>query len=81
MKDISRKQKKTKVKNTVPHLLSAVCNHEDCPSWLRSLIWNALSDNATIPADTPEFYKQCLKYSNLSVMTTLKITGGFNNEN
>ncbi len=65
MQNNTKKPKKIKVKNTVPHLLSALCNHDDCPEWLKSKIWNTLSDNANIPADTPEFYEQCLKYSRL----------------
>ncbi len=78
MKNIAQKKKKIKVKNTVPHLLSAACNHEDCPNWLRTLVWNTLSDNANIPADTPAFYKQCLKYSRLSDAMDLENYGGLN---
>ncbi len=63
MKNNTGKPKKIKVKNTVPHLLSAVCNHEDCPEWLKGKIWNTLTDNAHIPSDTAAFFKECLKYS------------------
>jgi hypothetical protein len=66
MKKNTEKKKKIKVKNTVPHLLSAAMNHEDCPNWLKGLIWNTFNDNADMPADTPEFYAQCIKYSRLS---------------
>jgi hypothetical protein len=58
--------KKIKVKNTVPHLLMALVRHEDCPVWLDMKIWNTMSDNGNIPANTVGFFKQALKYSRLS---------------
>ena len=70
MKNLSQKKKKIKVKNTVLHLLSAAMNHDDCPNWLKALIWNTLNDNADMPADRPEFYAECIKYSRLSDIDT-----------
>ncbi len=64
MKD-NNKKKKIKVKNTVPDLLAAVTNHEDCPEWLKSKIYNTLADNSTIPADCAEMYGAMLKYTTL----------------
>ncbi len=66
MKKITQKKKKIKVKNTVPHLLMALVSHEDCPVWLDMKIWNTLTNNANIPANTVGFFKQALKYSRLS---------------
>jgi hypothetical protein len=78
MKNIAQRKKKIKVKNTVPHLLSTACNHEECPNWLKTLVWNTLSDNANVPADTPAFYKQCLKYSRLFDDVEYDTYGGLN---
>jgi hypothetical protein len=29
-----------KIKNKLPELLEAVCNHKDCPEWLQDGIWD-----------------------------------------
>lgn len=33
-----------KVKNELPELLEALCNHDDCPDWLSDEIWDAFND-------------------------------------
>jgi hypothetical protein len=66
---MKRKQKKIKVKNTLPHLLSALCTHDDCPEWLKLKIWDTLNDNADIPPDSPDQYTLMLKYSRLDKNT------------
>jgi len=29
-----------KIKNALPELLETVCNHKDCPDWLKEGIWD-----------------------------------------
>jgi hypothetical protein len=33
-----------KIKNKLPELLEAVCNHADCPEWLTDAIWDAFNN-------------------------------------
>lgn len=32
------------IKNDVPNLLHALCNHQHCPEWLRGLIWDEMNE-------------------------------------
>lgn len=32
------------VKNELPELLEAVCNHPDCEDWLKDAIWDAVNN-------------------------------------
>jgi len=32
------------INNELPELLEAVCSHDDCPSWLRNVIWDGFND-------------------------------------
>lgn len=36
-----------RIKNDLPHLLAAVCNHPECPDWLKDKIWDAVTAEAT----------------------------------
>jgi hypothetical protein len=33
-----------KIKNELPELLEAVCDHKDCPEWLKDGIWELFSN-------------------------------------
>jgi hypothetical protein len=33
-----------KIKNELPELIEAVCNHPDCPDWLADGIWDAFDN-------------------------------------
>ncbi len=33
-----------KIKNELPELLEAICNHKDCPEWLTDAIWEAFNN-------------------------------------
>ncbi len=55
--------KKIKIKNSVPHLLSAVCRHKDCPAWLDDEIWKAVNSYADIPPTSPEQFAVMLAYA------------------
>ncbi len=42
-----KRQKTDRIKNDLPELLEAVCNHKDCPEWLSDAIWDAVSERST----------------------------------
>lgn len=52
---------KIKIKNSLPHLLAAAMNHEDCPAWLEMKIWNAFNDNSDYSPNDPEYPALMLK--------------------
>ena len=56
--------KQNTINTDLPELLSAVCNHKDCPDWLSEKIWESLNTNSLVPADCPEQFAIMLKYSN-----------------
>ena len=50
------KSKKLK-KQPLPELLSAVCNHKDCPNWLAGEIWDALNESVTASPYSPSYFR------------------------
>ncbi len=39
-----KKNNTIKIKNELPELLEAVCNHPDCKDWLTDAIWEAMNN-------------------------------------
>jgi hypothetical protein len=48
------------VKNELPELLSAVCNHDDCPEWLKDAIWDTINDKTELDAFAPGYFREML---------------------
>ncbi len=37
-------ENKSHIKMGLPEMLAAVCDHPDCPEWLRAVIWDGFND-------------------------------------
>jgi hypothetical protein len=46
-----------KIKNELPELLEAVCNHEDCPEWLTDAIWDAFNNQTMYCTYSADFWR------------------------
>ena len=46
-----------RVKNELPELLEAVCYHEDCPTWLKDAIWDAVNNQDQICIFTADYWR------------------------
>lgn len=49
--------KNIKVKNTLPDLLEAVCQHKDCPDWLSDGIWDLVNDQPSSTVFTSSYWQ------------------------
>ena len=46
-----------KIKNELPELLEAVCNHKDCPEWLMDAIWDAINNQTMLCTYSADFWR------------------------
>lgn len=52
-----KKKNNITVKNDLPHLLEALCEHPDCPDWLQDAIWEAFNNQDHNVIFTAAFWK------------------------
>jgi hypothetical protein len=52
--------KTIKLKNELPELLEAVCNHPDWEDWLKDAVWDAVSDRDQGVTYSPNWWRACL---------------------
>lgn len=43
-------------RNRIPTLLALICEHEDCPQWLKSGIWDVVNDTCVDKCDYSEHW-------------------------
>lgn len=58
---MSKHIKKIKVKDTVPHLITALWQHPDCPVWLQDELWEAVNNRIGSTKLTPTYWKAQLQ--------------------
>ena len=46
-----------KVKNAIPELLEAVCQHSECPDWLKDGIWDAFANQDIRESHTASYWR------------------------
>ncbi|HEX8286785.1 MAG TPA: hypothetical protein VF556_02250 [Pyrinomonadaceae bacterium] len=48
------------IKNELPELLEAVCNHADCPGWLQDVIWNGFNNRIDATGLSAHWFRYAL---------------------
>ncbi len=46
-----------KIKNELPELLEAVCEHKDCPEWWKDGIWNLFNEQHTEVTFSADYWR------------------------
>lgn len=50
-----------RIKNELPELLEALCNHDDCPRWLTDEIWDAFNNRNNSSPLSANYFRYLLE--------------------
>jgi hypothetical protein len=55
-----KKNSTIRVKNEMPELLEALCEHPDCPDWLKDGIWDVFNDQSITVSYKAAYWRSML---------------------